>query len=174
MYYNLTDVFSTIGKAIDETIPYEQECVVNRDKQYQITVDEPFQFHFKNLEKGKVRISGSGHYELLLPCDRCLRETKQRQQLQFEYEVYAPEREMTKEQREEQSFLEDYKLNVDELINDEILMSWPMKILCREDCRGLCPVCGKNRNDGDCGCDDFVPDPRMAKIKDIFDANKEV
>ncbi len=70
--------------------------------------------------------------------------------------------------------MEGYHLNVDELINNELLLNWPMKILCKEDCKGICKVCGKNLNDGACGCDDFVPDPRMAAIKDLFNANKEV
>jgi len=49
-----------------------------------------------------------------------------------------------------------------------------VKILCREDCKGVCPVCGQNRNERDCGCDTFVPDPRMAAINTIFHGNKEV
>ena len=44
----------------------------------------------------------------------------------------------------------------------------------RPDCKGLCPVCGKDLNTGACGCDTFVPDPRMAAIMDVFNANKEV
>lgn len=75
---------------------------------------------------------------------------------------------------ESSSVMEGYHLNVDELINDELLLNWPMKILCREDCKGICKVCGRNLNDGECGCDDFVPDPRMAAIKDLFNADKEV
>ena len=71
-------------------------------------------------------------------------------------------------------YMEGYHLNVDELINNEILLNWPVKILCREDCKGICPVCGSNLNKGECGCDAFVPDPRMAAIGDIFNANKEV
>ena len=67
-----------------------------------------------------------------------------------------------------------YHLNVDELIKNELLLNWPLKVLCREDCRGICKTCGRNLNDGGCGCDDFVPDPRMAAIKDLFNANKEV
>ena len=50
----------------------------------------------------------------------------------------------------------------------------PVKVLCRPDCKEICKKCGHNLNDGDCGCDTFVPDPRMAAIKDIFNANKEV
>ena len=47
-------------------------------------------------------------------------------------------------------------------------------VLGHEDCMGICKVGGKNLNDGACGCDDFVPDPRMAVIKDFLNVNKEV
>ena len=43
-----------------------------------------------------------------------------------------------------------------------------MKTLCREDCRGICRKCGRNLNEGDCGCDTVELDPRMAVIAEIF------
>ena len=67
-----------------------------------------------------------------------------------------------------------YEMDAETLIDNEMIMSLPMKVLCKETCKGLCPVCGKNLNDGECGCDTFVPDPRMAAISDIFNAYKEV
>jgi uncharacterized protein len=94
--------------------------------------------------------------------------------LSFEHEVVSPDYTGEVDEDASPEIMEGYHLNVDELINNEILLNWPLKILCKEDCKGICKVCGKNLNDGDCGCDDFVPDPRMAAIKDIFNANKEV
>ena len=77
---------------------------------------------------------------------------------------------------EEYSFFsEDYReLNLDRMVHDEILVNWPDKVLCRENCKGICPVCGQNLNDKDCGCDRVVLDPRMAKFQDIFNEFKEV
>ena len=65
-------------------------------------------------------------------------------------------------------------MDTDRLVYDEILIGFPMKVLCREDCRGICAVCGANLNEGECGCDRTVPDPRMAVIRDIFNNFKEV
>jgi uncharacterized protein len=70
--------------------------------------------------------------------------------------------------------MDGYQLNVDDLLTNEIVINWPMKVLCKPDCKGICRQCGKDLNTGTCGCDTFVPDPRMAVIKDIFDASKEV
>ena len=46
------------------------------------------------------------------------------------------------------------------------------KILCDEDCKGICKKCGQNLNDGACECDDFVPDIRFANLMDIFNGSK--
>ena len=70
--------------------------------------------------------------------------------------------------------MEGYQLKVDDLIYSDIVLNWPMKILCREDCKGICRICGKDLNTGECGCDTFVPSPGLAGIKEIFNANKEV
>ena len=61
----------------------------------------------------------------------------------------------------------DDLLDVTELLRDELLAAQPMKNLCKADCKGLCPVCGANLNDGDCGCDKHIADPRLAALKDL-------
>ena len=51
--------------------------------------------------------------------------------------------------------VEDLRLDLDELMLSDILLSLPSKMLCRQDCAGLCPHCGKNLNDGSCDCTDI-------------------
>ena len=51
------------------------------------------------------------------------------------------------------------------LLETETTLLLPMKPLCREDCRGLCPICGGNRNVTDCHCEVSVADPRWAPLK---------
>ena len=73
------------------------------------------------------------------------------------------------EDEEEQCFVTSHFLDVDKMLYLEIMLNIPGKVLCREDCKGICTVCGCNLNDGECGCDRFVPDPRMSAINDIFE-----
>ena len=54
----------------------------------------------------------------------------------------------------------------------EILVNWPMKTLCTEACKGICKKCGTNLNHSSCTCDTVELDPRMAKIRDIFNNTK--
>ena len=92
--------------------------------------------------------------------------------LNFEREVYAPDAEMSEEEREEQQFMKEYELDLEELLREELQLSWPSKVLCSEECKGICSVCGQNLNEGDCECDSFVPDIRLAGLMDIFLGNE--
>ncbi len=49
-----------------------------------------------------------------------------------------------------------FELDVDKLVYAEILVNWPMRVLCKDDCKGICKVCGMNLNKGTCSCDSFV------------------
>jgi uncharacterized protein len=60
-------------------------------------------------------------------------------------------------------------LDVDRLLQTETELGLPMKPLCRPDCRGLCAVCGGNRNVAPCTCEVRQPDPRLAALKELAD-----
>jgi uncharacterized protein len=75
---------------------------------------------------------------------------------------------------DETNYIIGYNLDVDILIYDEVLIGFPMQLLCSEDCKGLCKNCGVNLNEKTCDCDNTVYDPRMSVIRDIFNNFKEV
>jgi uncharacterized protein len=56
-------------------------------------------------------------------------------------------------------------IDLDPVVREQLLLSIPAYPVCRESCKGLCPVCGANLNDGDCGCDRRTPDPRWAGLE---------
>ena len=64
-------------------------------------------------------------------------------------------------------FYDHDEVNVSGLVESETALALPMKPLCREDCRGLCPTCGANRNVTRCACPERAPDPRLAALKDL-------
>lgn len=57
---------------------------------------------------------------------------------------------------------------LDDIIREELILNMDMVVLCREDCKGLCPKCGHNLNEGECGCDRTETDPRLAKLKQLL------
>lgn len=173
MLMNLTDVFTSEGKVIETTVLVEMTEFQCRLGRFQIVEKSPVQITMSNLGVGKALVTGKAVITLQMACDRCLTEVPVRLQLDFAREVSTPSQNPELDE-ENQDILKDGQLNVEALINNEILMNLPDKVLCKPDCRGICKQCGHNLNEGDCGCDDFVPDPRMAAIKDIFNAKREV
>lgn len=174
MLVNLTDVFSSEEKIVKQEIALELDTFVYNGEEYSIIAKEPLSMVFSNISVGKALVEGKGKISLDMKCDRCLTSVPYEMDLQFSYEVFSPDKSSEDTEEDEQEFMEGYELNVGNLVNNEILMSWPMKVLCKPQCKGICTVCGKDLNTGECGCDTFVPDPRWAALKDIFNANKEV
>ena len=63
----------------------------------------------------------------------------------------------------------DMKLDVDEFVYSEVILDLPSKHLCNDDCKGICFKCGKNLNEGECGCSTKEVDPRLAKLMELLD-----
>lgn len=175
MLVNLTDVFTNEGQVQELEVSYDADTFTNQFGTFLIKEKSLAALKLSNIGQSKALVQGALKLVFALACDRCLRDVDYTFDLSFDRVVVSPDYTGGDADEEDSSeLMEGYHLNVDELINDELLLNWPMKILCREDCKGICKICGRNLNDGDCGCDDFVPDPRMAAIKDLFNANKEV
>jgi uncharacterized protein len=58
-------------------------------------------------------------------------------------------------------------LDLDALVQEQLLLAVPSHLLCRVDCRGLCPYCGGNRNETECSCTAAQTDPRWAALKSL-------
>jgi hypothetical protein len=63
-------------------------------------------------------------------------------------------------------------MDIDEELREELILDFPMRLLCSEDCPGLCPKCGKPRREGDCGCDLTERDPRWDVLRNYFSEEK--
>jgi len=64
-------------------------------------------------------------------------------------------------------FIEDGNINLDDIIREQIYLSLPMKLLCKNGCEGLCPRCGVNLNNDTCRCSDGDGHPAFLKLKDL-------
>lgn len=104
-------------------------------------------------------------------CDRCLEPTAF--DVAGEVSCYYLREEPTDEVADEEDFgLIDHingTIDLSEAIQGAVAMDIPFVVLCRDDCKGLCPVCGANLNEGDCGCD-RAPDPDFELAKNPFAA----
>ena len=110
----------------------------------------------------------SPEVELVGPCFRCLEEARVR--LAVESEEFAAEGRPAGAPFDEDldsAYVEDLRLDVAGWARDAIAEAVPATVLCREDCAGLCPTCGANRNDVDCGCVVVETDPRWDALREI-------
>jgi uncharacterized protein len=72
-------------------------------------------------------------------------------------------------------YYEADQLDLGEVVREQVLLALPLKPLCREDCRGLCPTCGRNRNQFPCGCPppEEPGDPRLVPLRKLVDKNRQ-
>lgn len=114
---------------------------------------------------GLVTLSLNMVYVFSAPCDRCGLPTEICHTVELEKSL-APE--IAGTDSDDIIVIDDYKLDLDELIYTEIVISLPMKHLCREDCKGLCNICGKNLNEGVCKCETKTVDPRLQALAHLL------
>jgi uncharacterized protein len=121
----------------------------------------------------EVRVSGHVATSMEIACDRCLEPTVLPLQADFSL-LYRPAF-LTPEQEEmavaasesEVGFYEGDGLDLADVLREEILLLLPMHRVCREDCKGICPVCGQNRNQVDCHCHQELADDRWAALRKL-------
>ena len=175
MLINLTELFTRDGKEQDYTQELEMEKFHAPDGVYDLAEAEPVRLHVVNTGNRTLVLDGSAKLSLMIPCSRCLELVKVPFSLTLErtFDMNRTDEDRVKD-LDEQPYLQGYNLDVDQLVRDELLLNLPMKVLCNEDCKGICNRCGANLNYETCDCDRSVPDPRMSVIQDIFKQFKEV
>ena len=124
-------------------------------------------------DKEKFRLEGTARTELELSCSRCLEPFRMPVDTEFDLR-FLPASEMpTVEEREMEdedvdiSYYRDDQIDLNELLREQFYLALPMKPLCTEDCKGLCPQCGTNLNIGTCSCAVEWEDPRLAPLKGL-------
>jgi uncharacterized protein len=116
---------------------------------------------------------------LRLECGRCLDPFDVPVGASFELR-YVPGAENTGEGEREvgdddltTAFYHDQKIDLEELIREQFLLALPMKPLCDEACKGLCPICGANLNTNPCDCKPSWVDPRLKGLSDLLKNAKD-
>jgi len=144
-------------------------------------VDERISLSGPATVSGKVRHAGNevfvnGHVETRaqVECDRCLQPVEIPVNTDFaleyvtgsEYEA-ARAVELTEAEMSIAVF-DGEAIDIDEIVKEQVVLTVPTRMLCREDCKGLCPECGADRNSGECSCSTNDIDPRWAALKKLI------
>ena len=104
-------------------------------------------------------------YEYSAPCDRCGTDTAKVYTVKISKSLAAA---IEGEESDTILLVPDMKLDLDELVYTEVIVSLPMKHLCKDTCKGICPKCGKNLNEGECGCPEKEIDPRLSALAELL------
>ena len=174
MILNLLNVVSVNDNKICKEVVFEQSEICNSLGEFSVRRANPFELSITHVKDTQLIIKGETEIVLEVPCDRCLKPVETEISIIIDKDIKLNEVANNLHMIEEQNYIDGYNLDVDKLLYSEILIGWPMKILCFEDCNGVCNVCGQNLNEGTCSCEDTGIDPRMSVIRDVFKNFKEV
>jgi len=125
------------------------------DREIEIKDKVQLELEIYNTEDSFL-VQGTLEAELILSCSRCLQKYSSTIKLDISEDVMKSEME------------DEEELYLDDIIVDNIILSLPMKSLCSEDCKGICPQCGQDLNEGECDCEIETVDPRLAKLKEFY------
>lgn len=115
---------------------------------------------------GIVTLSVECDCEYMAPCDRCGQETVKHYNVPIERVLVS---QLENDENDEIILVQDFKLDLYELVYTEVVLAMPSKHLCTKDCKGLCFKCGKNLNDGPCGCATKEVDPRLRALAELLE-----
>ncbi len=122
---------------------------------------------------GEIRIQGRLKVTMATECDRCLEPAEFPIDSNFDL-FYRPAVKMDfgdeveiDEGEAEIAFYEGGGIELKDVLREYVLLSLPMQRICRDDCHGICPVCGRNRNLVSCGCEPKQVDERWAALKKL-------
>jgi uncharacterized protein len=126
-----------------------------------------------NHALGEIRLQGSLQVTVNAPCDRCLEPVSLPIRSPFDL-VYMPTSAAVEggedeidEAAVEVGYYEGNGLQLNDVLREVVLLALPMQLVCSERCKGICPVCGQNRNQRECGCQAAAVDDRWSKLKNL-------
>ena len=174
----LIDVSKIIAKpngSYNEMLACDMKEISYNGLAYEISKCEPVEVKINVTGNRKASIYLKTTITLLIPCDRCLAPVEISFDVEYSREVDFNEDSNDRiDNMDELNFINGTDFDVDKLICDEIIIDFPLQVLCKDDCAGLCKVCGCNLNNTTCDCDRADKDIRMSVISDIFKNFKEV
>jgi len=123
--------------------------------------------------EGEVKVRGRYTVEMTAECDRCLGTARFPLEAGFDL-FYRPVSFIAREEEvgidedeAEIGFYEGGGMALEDILREQVLLALPMQRVCRDDCKGICPVCGRNRNETVCDCRIESNDDRWGALRDL-------
>lgn len=125
-------------------------------------------------QKGQgLRVTGQVTGRVQVECDRCLKQVEVGVDSKFDVDYVTAEAYQARQEAElteadlDLSIFDGETLDVDELVKEELLLAVPDHVVCKADCKGMCAVCGADKNSVNCDCETRQVDPRWAGLEKL-------
>jgi DUF177 domain-containing protein len=182
------------GLVLDEAVSERtlSDALSHQGQDTGFRTDRPaaFKASFRKVS-GSVLLTGDLSAHLTAPCKRCLRDVAMDLPVHFTLNLVpaprvSPEEagldgEAAEDPRSQKrdsagsfalrdadrEYFDGRTIDLDPIVREQVLLALPVSVVCKDDCKGLCPRCGQDLNEAECGCERKVVDPRLAVLKSI-------
>ena len=167
MRLNLRDIIHQPGASVPFSFQLElSELDFFGSKPFAHPVEVPGQVR---NQAGALVLEGEAHTTLEVVCDRCLKPFSEELVLPVEHLLAET---LEDEENDDILLLDGGELDLEEVFTTDLVLAMEPKHVCSEECKGLCPKCGANLNDGPCQCRAEV-DPRFAVLAQLLDKESD-
>lgn len=168
-----------LSKLFDKTVysvEFEETCNLvipkGSSNNHDIKLEKPVEIkgNVYLVEEG-VYLSANLIYNYIENCDRCLIEFSNEVKTDLSAKIIEKSNQQVEENEDDEIIIyyNNEELEIEDTLISAFLWSLPMKSICKENCKGLCDICGKDLNLEQCKCTREEVDPRLAKLKDLLD-----
>ena len=123
-------------------------------------------------DAGAITLSATVYAHVSTRCARCGKPVEYDKETDVEFLLVKELEGEEDDLRDDVYLVESDVVELDDILIPELILDMEMAVVCDEDCKGLCPKCGKNLNQGDCGCVVKEVDPRLAVLQKFLDSKK--
>lgn len=172
MKLEISEIIHNVGQ--QATVPIDTPCPAEAELQ----CSEPVRGSLTLTNTGQhLLVRGQLATTVVVECSRCLKEVKVPVSAPIEEEFPLPRIDARGgvhwEEEDAAAILEEYQLNVDELARQHLSLAVPTAPVCDAACKGICPGCGVNLDEGECVCPPPQVDPRLAGLRALLDEQDE-
>lgn len=164
MHLDLSDLTLRTGERHERAYSLELAPVVLGGVSYQVLLPQGVTVAVDRVAGGFL-ITIYADAKLYGPCARCLDEAVL--EVRAEQQEFAPTAKDGWEESDLSAFIKGMVVDVAGIAREAVVLSLPSQIVCSPSCRGLCPQCGQDLNQGPCGCPPSEPDDRWGKLEDL-------
>ncbi len=164
MLLQLKEVFLNDGKSLDVNYSLSMsEFDINGDYPFK----SPVEISASAVNRASlVELKVKAVFDYTTRCDRCFEDLVKHYEFTFTHGLAVK---LIDDENDDYIETPDYTLELDEVVVSDIILNLPSKVLCKDDCKGVCSKCGKNLNYGDCGCNKTEVDSRLEILKQLID-----